>query len=304
MKKVIIILLTLVSVKSPAQCFLAMDEITNVQVEDQTNTISPEKIQQLRFEFGQMCQLFGVTAELKFYNEPGRSNAFTVCRQSANQISIGEKLIRQHSSTFNNDISAIVGAMAHEVAHLYLCRMHYSGTATQQEHLADFLAGYLLSVRSFFLPTNIFSFSKTLYEMGDSEFTSTQHHGSPEERVRYMTLGCNYGQTQVNDAYVLGQRWINGSIGLFDLTGNWYSTTGASFKISHIIDSYGQQAITCAGNTPGVFYSALRIGQNNFRANFLDNFGNISSFLDFLVISEKRIIVTAWPNGQSVLWQK
>lgn len=304
MKHILFLLLLSSCLVVQSQCFLAMDELDQINESDIRNEsvhLDESVDRVLREEFDKICQVFGVTASLQYYKEPGRSNAFAKCSNEEYAVFIGEALVKQEWNAYAFENTGIIGCIAHEVSHLYLCKMGYTGNATENELLADFMAGYVLALRSIFRPTNIFKFSQTLYSMGDSEFTDKDHHGLPEERVKFMTLGCSHGGLNVRQAYEVGQKWIDGTVGVFNLNGLWQSTSGNSFNVSHY-NNWGQEGILCSGIA--VTYTAGRIGNNNFRANFLDRFGQLTGFMDFLVISSSEMIVTVWPGGESVIWTK
>lgn len=300
MKPLLFLIIIACSFHATSQCFLAMDEMEEIDTHSNSTSITQHTELQIREEFLQICKIFQVNPTLNFYVEPGRSNAYAKC-EDGYEVNIGEKLARQELVRFNSAGTGLVGAIAHEVAHIYLCENGFDGTITENEHLADFLAGYVLALRSYFRYTNIAAFGAELYEMGDSEFTDEQHHGTPEERVRFMTLGSFHSRLMVNHAYTIGMRWVEGTVGDFDLNGLWRSSSGNRFRINQ---PDGVPAIECINiNNPGIRYTAAATGENMFRASFF-NFNVLTNFYDLMVISEDEILVTEGQGGTSMLWER
>ncbi len=98
---------------------------------------------------------------------------------------------------------AIAGIMAHEFAHFYQDEQELEESVPTKELQADYLAGYYLGIKSYFAPTNIEVFARSLYEMGDYGFRSPQHHGTPKQRITSMVAGFQAAKrgTDLDDAY-------------------------------------------------------------------------------------------------------
>lgn len=91
--------------------------------------------------------------------------------------------------------AAIAGIMAHEWAHI--CQFTYAGntldyTAPAMRELhADCLAGWYVANRIQWHQQNwdAREFMYSLFEKGDFQFNSPQHHGTPAQRVEAMMIG-------------------------------------------------------------------------------------------------------------------
>ena len=90
--------------------------------------------------------------------------------------------------------AAVAGIAAHEGAHILqffspVGRLLARGdTARTMELHADFLAGYYFGATGR-TERSIDVFGESLFERGDYDFNSRDHHGTPDERLEAMHRG-------------------------------------------------------------------------------------------------------------------
>lgn len=118
-------------------------------------------------------------------------------------ILFGQNLMAQQLSKDPSGAS-VIAVMAHEFAHLLQFRhgVHQPGKMTELH--ADFMAGWYLNLRGRFAWTNLMPTLKIFYELGDYQFNSPTHHGTPAERLQAAEGGFNSGATNAAQAYTLG----------------------------------------------------------------------------------------------------
>lgn len=73
---------------------------------------------------------------------------------------------------------------------------------------ADYMAGYYLGRKGLVTSSGVEEFATSLFEKGDYNFTSPQHHGTPIQRVAAMRGGYDDAQLSTIGAYAKGQRVV------------------------------------------------------------------------------------------------
>ena len=104
--------------------------------------------------------------------------------------------------------ATIVAIMAHEFAHLAQFRRGFRETGKRPELHADFMAGWYLNLRGRYSWTNLMPALRVFYEIGDYEFNSPRHHGTPQERLATAAAGFNSGAQNAAQAYSLGLQYV------------------------------------------------------------------------------------------------
>lgn len=147
-------------------------------------------------ELQEMVRIFPVNPGFQFIvNEGG--NAFasrqSIIPNTKGTILIGLDLIKKEIEDDNLGGIAIAGICAHECAHVYQFFSRFEKALAGDTHKfielhADALAGYYLQRRNWpFHRVEIFG--NSLFNKGDYEFNSRDHHGSPQQRVAAMREG-------------------------------------------------------------------------------------------------------------------
>ena len=98
--------------------------------------------------------------------------------------------------------------MAHEFGHLAQYKQGFRESGKRPELHADFMAGWYLSLRGRYAWTNLMPTLKLFYELGDYQFNSPTHHGTPDERLAAARAGFASNATSAAQAYALGWQFV------------------------------------------------------------------------------------------------
>ncbi|MGI8469864.1 MAG: hypothetical protein ACR2N3_15595 [Pyrinomonadaceae bacterium] len=104
---------------------------------------------------------------------------------------------------------AIPSIMSHEYAHILQYKLNFPFRGKWQELHADFLAGWYTAHRARFMPQNMGESMTTFFDNGDTDFNSSQHHGSPQEREEAFLAGA---KLNLQNGYVSGREAYNQGI--------------------------------------------------------------------------------------------
>lgn len=163
-------------------------------------------------EYNFLVAKFGVLPDLFYYNDGNGSNAYATSEVlnpyfRDGRIAIGFNLIKKEcaESTSKTCISVAI-IMAHEFAHIvdfkYKVQMSNNLRGKKSELFADYLAGCYMHLRSIqYGYTDVRDAAKTFYKLGDYQFNSELHHGTPDQRVNALMAGYEYSRSQVMAGY-------------------------------------------------------------------------------------------------------
>lgn len=104
---------------------------------------------------------------------------------------------------------SVVAIMAHEFGHLAQFRGGFRETGKRPELHADFMAGWYLNLRGRYAWVNLMPTLRIFYEIGDYEFNSPQHHGTPQERLNAAQAGFSSSAPTAGQAYQLGLQYVS-----------------------------------------------------------------------------------------------
>jgi hypothetical protein len=122
-------------------------------------------------------------------------------------ILFGQTLLAQQL-TKDPTGASVVAIMAHEFGHLAQFRQGFREPGKRPELHADFMAGWYLSVRGRYAWTNLMPTLKLFFELGDYQFNSQSHHGTPQERLGAAQAGFSSGAATAAQAYALGWQFV------------------------------------------------------------------------------------------------
>lgn len=163
-------------------------------------------------EYNFLVAKFGVLPDLFYYNDANGSNAYATSEVlnpyfRDGRIAIGFNLIRKEcAESISNTCISIAIIMAHEFGHIvdfkYKVQMNNNLMGKKSELFADYLAGCYMHLRSIqYGYTDVQDAAKTFYNMGDYQFNSPLHHGTPQQRLNTLMAGYNYSRSQVMAGY-------------------------------------------------------------------------------------------------------
>ena len=176
----------------------------------------------LNLELGHLADSFDILPGFGFFDDSKGGNAFatteTWVANTRGTVVFGKKLLSRELSRHSWGGLAVAGIMAHEFAHIYQYQSRYHQQLTQGQTTnkllelhADYLAGYYLGLKR--LRTNgtfdIKSFADSLYMMGDSNFNSRTHHGTPIERMKVMIEGYKKGLANNSTIHQVAESGMN-----------------------------------------------------------------------------------------------
>jgi hypothetical protein len=91
----------------------------------------------------------------------------------------------------------VAGILAHEWAHQAQFEFNWirpdASTARNTELEADAFAGYYLAIAKNWAGSQLNSFVQAVFNIGDFQFNSPSHHGTPQERSTAASLGMQVG---------------------------------------------------------------------------------------------------------------
>lgn len=148
--------------------------------------------------------IFAVEVELYAYDDKNSHNAYAspVCDilNCDGSIRLGKSLLLDEIVVANGYVS-VIGIMAHEYSHIVQFQQKSKLTGKSAELQADFLAGWYLGKTKNISFDDLKPFANSLYNKGDFNFWSTQHHGTPKERANAMIKGFVNSYLTLKDAY-------------------------------------------------------------------------------------------------------
>jgi hypothetical protein len=153
-----------------------------------------------------LAEAFEVYPGFGFIDDSDGENAYAAREDriagTRGTVYFGLALFRRTMARFDDGGMAVLAICAHEFAHIYQFWSGYhqeltvDGKVRLAELHADFLAGYFLARRKAELTQlNIQGAGALIESLGDTEFSSPDHHGTPVQRVRAIEAGYDYGKT-------------------------------------------------------------------------------------------------------------
>jgi hypothetical protein len=150
-------------------------------------------------------QQFDVNFSARYFNDQSQANAFATSTDSEGSrdgtIRVGvylvanevNRFLRERYSPSNQYTYSVTAVLAHEIGHLLQFKRQNTSPGRNTELQADFLAGWYFSTLASrdpnYGPNAVQDGMRTFYEMGDYEFTSVFHHGTPSQRLAAFKAG-------------------------------------------------------------------------------------------------------------------
>ena len=155
---------------------------------------------------GRLSSTFKVSPGFAFFDDSKAENAVaireTLLGNGPGTVLMGMKLFGRLMARTNDGGITVIAVCAHEFGHIYQMYAGYEVPLNQldaktnrpHELHADFLAGYYLALRKAeHRELDLREVGRELHALGDTAFTSRQHHGTPDERVGALTAGFRFG---------------------------------------------------------------------------------------------------------------
>lgn len=150
---------------------------------------------------------FHVDPGFAFYDDHRSPNAFatqvTLQPDRWGTVLMGMRLFSRNMTDDGDNGMTVIAICAHEFGHIYQMQSgdmeplgRLDRTVRPIELHADFLAGYFLAGRKKEHPDlDLRTVGATFYRIGDTDFNSPQHHGTPQERLAAITEGYRFGRS-------------------------------------------------------------------------------------------------------------
>lgn len=149
---------------------------------------------------------FQVSPGFAFFDDGENENAFasrdTLLGNGPGTVLMGMKLFGRLMTRVNDGGITVIAVCAHEFGHIYQMYGGYEAPLDQldrstnrpHELHADFLAGFYLGRRkSEHRQLELREVGRELHALGDTNYTSRQHHGTPDERLGALAAGFKFG---------------------------------------------------------------------------------------------------------------
>ncbi len=270
-KALLFLLLILCSIKLKSQCFINK----KISIGKPLNTTSVTKLDNfLITESVKLKEIFKIEVILYAYEDMDKPNAYAspICEglNCDGSVQIGKTLLLKEIVNSNGYIS-VTGIMAHEYAHIVQFQQKSLLEGKFSELQADYLAGWYLGKAKNIDDKDLQTFAKSLYEKGDFDFYSIQHHGTPKERAEAMISGFQNSSLSLSEAY-------NSSLPIFSSVSSSTDNNNQSnsSSIREINRSYVFQATCLASekSNNSIYKGYYEMGTVMYNSNsFLDQMG-------------------------------
>jgi hypothetical protein len=166
-------------------------------------------------EIDQLMHYFSVSPGFFACQETGGANAFatmdTLAPGTSGSVLLGVTLVGdevQRSGLNNFTVPAI---LAHEVGHIVQFHHGNQLPTMLKELQADFLAGWYMGIRESGggYPEALPRAMQAFYRLGDYDFTSPSHHGTPEQRLTAFKQGLLNLRRSLEDVYQISYRFVS-----------------------------------------------------------------------------------------------
>jgi hypothetical protein len=161
--------------------------------------------------------MFQVSPAVFFFNDAGSPNAFATPERLSGYgngtVAFGITLMQtilnkfRGSSMISYGDHAMMGVFAHEFGHMaqFAAGLRRVPGKPLELH-ADYMSGWYNGTRALQLGgrvmVNFDEIARQMFDIGDYEFTSPDHHGTPQERVTAFTRGVQHAITSQGRATV------------------------------------------------------------------------------------------------------
>jgi hypothetical protein len=166
------------------------------------------------------AQFFAINPAFGFYHE---MNAQASDEVSANiprtwgTVLFGMPLFKQELTVHDRSGMTILSIIAHEFGHIVQFKKRArermlvgQSTVKRLELHADILAGFFLGARKRENPQlSFYTAGEVFHRIGDHNFNSQNHHGTPDERAAASNLGFQHGTNGSTDLDQLFQIGVN-----------------------------------------------------------------------------------------------
>jgi hypothetical protein len=170
---------------------------------------------------------FEVAPGFGFFDDGDKPNAFATDRTLAGNgpgtVLMGKNLYRLIMTQTQDSGLALITMCAHEFGHIHQYSSSYKAdlegldrTVKPLELHADFLAGFYLADRKAEHPEFSLRTVGAVFEvLGDTNFSSPQHHGTSAERLAAITAGFDFGKTagrRIDAAAQAGVKYVERNV--------------------------------------------------------------------------------------------
>jgi hypothetical protein len=138
------------------------------------------------------------------YATPERANALG----PDGTILFGHRMLSEQLQRDPSGATA-VAIMAHEFGHLAQFRTGFREPGKRPELHADYMAGWYMNLRGRYAWTNLMPALQVFFSVGDYQFNSPTHHGTPQERLSAAQAGFASGALNAGHAYQLGLQFVS-----------------------------------------------------------------------------------------------
>jgi hypothetical protein len=147
---------------------------------------------------------FGVTPRGFFFDDHGAPNAYATSKVTNSlgpdgTVVFGLTLLDSELKRDGGYGLAVPAIMAHEFAHIVQFKRKSTLSTKEQELQADYLAGWYLGNR--WIYTDVRAAFEAFFQMGDYQFNSPNHHGTPKQRLAAIQAGFQNTRSAFNEAY-------------------------------------------------------------------------------------------------------
>ncbi|MBY3216685.1 hypothetical protein HFO21_20375 [Rhizobium laguerreae] len=165
----------------------------------------------------------GINPAFGFYDDSDGPNAKASPEVDGNvpgtwgTVVFGRTLFKGELSNYDPSGMTILAIIAHEFGHIIQFKrglrevlLEQQSTVKRLELHADVLAGYYLGRRKAQTPSLSFlSAGEVFHRIGDTNFNSPGHHGTPDERANASQIGFTQGLNEASDLEQVIQIGIN-----------------------------------------------------------------------------------------------
>lgn len=144
-----------------------------------------------------LSRVFNLKPTFAFFDDSDSPNAYATDEVTRpdnpdGAVFMGRQLARELMKRDGGRSNlSLLAVLAHEYGHLFQFKAKYEvAWGMKFELTADYMAGWYLGVTQELTVENVKQTSKLFTELGDSNFTSPDHHGTPWQRSKIFSYGA------------------------------------------------------------------------------------------------------------------
>lgn len=158
-------------------------------------------------------QKFGVRASMFILNDGANPNAFANPQSLRPEypqgtVLFGRSMMAQEFASSYGNGTSIPAILSHEFGHIYQFSRGSMTPGPATELQADYLAGWYMGDRQTSIPADLGYMTNSFFKIGDYQFNSELHHGTPRQRAAAFREGFRNKGLSLNGAWTASGKFV------------------------------------------------------------------------------------------------